>query len=77
MRVIPTENRDILVEMAHNRTVQQYADLIWQERVKQNPPAKRARSKSWPASCYDKAQRGYILETSRPSNVTPIRKKRP
>jgi len=77
MRVIPTENRDILMEMAHNRTARQYVDLIWVERNKANPAPVKARSKSWPASCYDKGERGYILATCQPSNVTPIRKKRP
>lgn len=42
-------------------------------------PAKRARSKSWPVSCFDKVQRGYVLAQEGVSNVTklPVRKRKP
>ena len=77
--MIPTDARDTLSMMAHNRTQQQYTDLIWAERVMLKPPAKRARSKSWPVSCFDKVQRGYVLAQESASNVTklPVRKRKP
>lgn len=76
--MISTEARDTLSMMAHNRTQQQYTDLIWAERV-MGKPAKRARSKSWPVSCYDKSLGGYVLAQEGASNVTklPVRKRKP
>lgn len=75
--MVPTESREELAMTAHNLSNADYTDVIWACRVSEKPPKKRARSKSWPASIFDKALKGYILATDKPSNVTPIRKKKP
>ena len=72
--MIPTESRAELYRLQQVCAAYglSYTDLIWRDRC-HFTQRQRPKSKSWPASCFDKIKRGYVLEAP-PSNVHPIKR---
>lgn len=72
---IPTKGREELMAMAFGVEPEAYIRAVWKKRVEVYPAKSRARSKAWPATSFDRAQKGYILKV-KDTNITELAPRR-
>lgn len=68
----PVENREELGAMQFILGPEKFLDEIWRLRRAGNRTPK-PRSRSWPASCFDEAQSGYVLAQDQKPKVIQMR----
>lgn len=69
--MIPTDAREELLELRHNRTLKAYLGRVWAKRNEARPRGKVHSAIAFPESC--RTDKGFVLRDA-DTNVMPIRK---